>query len=167
MTASPWSLRRSRSRAATIASWTGSTGHMPLRRGSDRRWLAIGGSLVLASHLTRSGRRSPCRRRPARLGMPRDLADEEPLELAGCVVETLAAEAVVLEAALFGDRYQARGAEQGQVVLDRRLGQLEPLGDLGEVEILVAQQAQDPQTGLVAKRAVQPHDRLGWRERID
>ena len=79
--------------------------------------------------------------------------DEVALELGRGVVEPFAPEAVVGQATLLGQRHEAGGPELREVVLDRRLGELEALGDLREVLVAVAQEAQDPQARVVAERA--------------
>src|SRR5262249_24391741 len=90
-------------------------------------------------------------------------AHQEALELGRGVVEALATEAVVLEPALLGDRHEAGGAQEREMVLDGWLREFEALGDLGEVEVLVTEQAEDPQARVVAESAMQPQDRLRRR----
>src|SRR6478735_6357986 len=90
---------------------------------------------------------------------PVALSDEELLDLPRCVVETVATEAVVGDRAGLGDGHEARGTKQGQVVLDRRLGEVQLLGNLGQVEIAGREELQDPEPRLVAERPVEPNDR--------
>src|SRR6476646_1342783 len=92
-----------------------------------------------------------------------DLSDEELLDLPRSVVETVATEAVVGDRAGLRDGHEARGTEQGQVMLDRRLREVQLLGDLGQVEVPGREQLQDPEPRLVAERPVEPHD--GQRRR--
>ena len=63
--------------------------------------------------------------------------------------------------ALLGQGHQAGGPEQREVVLDRRLGELELLGDLGQVQSGRASSLQDPQPRLVAERAMEADDASG------
>ena len=44
-------------------------------------------------------------------------------------------------------------------MLDGRLGQVELLGDLGQVQVLAGEQLEDPQPRLVAERAMEADDR--------
>src|SRR4051794_5714229 len=79
---------------------------------------------------------------------------EEPLELRGRIVETVPPEAVVHDRSGLGDRHETGGPKLGQVVLDRRLREVELLGDLGEVQVARGEELEDPQSGLVTERAM-------------
>ena len=52
------------------------------------------------------------------------------------------------------------------MVLDRRLGQVELLGDLGQIQVLAGEQLEDAQARLVAQRPMQSDDRRRRRESI-
>src|SRR6185437_2965169 len=95
------------------------------------------------------------------------LLDEEVLELRRGVVESRPPEAVVGQAAPLGQGHETRRPELGEVVLDRRLRQLERLCDLGEVQVAIAEQAQDPQARVVPERSIEADEGLRRRHRID
>src|SRR6476646_5311655 len=91
-------------------------------------------------------------------GPGRTALDEVPLEVARRVVETVAAKAVVAEATFLDERDEAGGAELGEVVLDRGLGQGQALGDLGQVPVAVAEQPKDAEPALVAQGPMEADD---------
>src|SRR5262245_55756714 len=86
------------------------------------------------------------------------LAQEELLDLARRVVEAGGPQAVVDDRAGLGQGHETSRAQEREVVLDRRLREIELLRDLGQVQVTVAEQSQDPQARLVTERAMQAHD---------
>src|SRR5580765_1669685 len=107
---------------------------------------------------------------PKREGL--SLAEEEPLDVGRRVIETVATERVVHDRPGFRDRHQTGGSQQREVVLDGRFGQLELLGDLGEVEVATGEKLEDLQTRRIAERPMEPDDgrrrceRVGCLERV-
>jgi len=72
------------------------------------------------------------------------------LDLAGRVVETRRPEAVIDDRARLREGHEAGGAQERQVVLDGRLGQLERRGDLGQVVVASREQVEDAQKRLAS-----------------
>src|SRR5688500_5513079 len=94
-------------------------------------------------------------------------AQQEALELHRRIVEPVTPEAVVHDGARLGDRRKSGCPELGEVVLDRRLRELQLLRDLGEVEIAAGQELEDPEPRLVAERTMQPDEGLRRQQRVD
>src|SRR4051812_31876802 len=114
-------------------------------------------------YLTRTSEEGP-RYRPRPVRSDAGLSDEESLDLGRSVVETVATKAVVENGPRLRDGHEPSGPEQRQVMLDRRFRELELLGDLGQVEVSRREQLQDPESRLVAERAVEADDREGRRQ---
>ena len=82
------------------------------------------------------------------------------------VLEPVPSQAVVGEPAFLDQGHEAGGPQLREVVLDRGLAQLQALRDLGQVPVAVAEEAQDPEPGVVAQRPVEAQDARRRRERV-
>src|SRR2546427_12224315 len=80
-------------------------------------------------------------RRPGGSSCP--LVLEERLQVAGGAMDPVGPEAVIDDRRRFGDGHETRCSKHREVVLDGRLGEVELLGDLGQVEVPAGEQLED------------------------